>query len=333
MQVKLHLNKLILKTKFTINHGSYDYREQLIVELHEKDIKGFGETIAIDYYGLKLSTLIHEAERIIPSINKLDASCSHFEFYKFLLLWLPENPFLRCAFDQAFIDYKSKMSGKSVRRYLGIKETSEVASSITIGLSDTLESVTEKLEENWPFFKIKVNKTNQREDVIKLVRSQKKDFGIDANGAFNLEESKNMLSIVEKNNGQYVEQLLDKKLADQVINLNQNTKILQFADESICSLKDAEKLSNFYDGFVLKLTKCGGITPAMEIIEYCKTKDIKLLAGCMTESSIGINHMLHLLPLFEYADLDGAYLISNDQEVTKIDSSPKRILKDDGFFY
>ena len=106
-----------------------------------------------------------------------------------------------------------------------------------------------------------------------------------------------------------------------------------FADEQICNLEDIEKYGEYFDGVVLKLTKCGGITPSLKMMESVKKNDLMLLAGCMTESSIGINHMLQLLPQFDYADLDGAYLIKNDREVCSIDCESKRILHPDGAFY
>jgi len=83
----------------------------------------------------------------------------------------------------------------------------------------------------------------------------------------------------------------------------------------------------------LKLTKCGGITPVLELIQFAKSEGKKLLAGCMTESSVGINHMLALAPLFDYADLDGAFLISNDEEVAHTHQTNLRILSEDGLFY
>jgi len=329
MIVKVHLNKLLLKQKFTISHGSYSHRDQLLIELRENNLSGFGETIAIDYYDINIETLEKEARRIIPEVNAFDISKGHQEFYEFLLQRLPTNAFLRAAFDCAYIDLKSKLDNKSIRQYLQIPENPEIASSITIGLSDTVESIDKMINEPWPFYKIKVNTEDFREEVMQKVHKSGKQFGIDANGSLSISEAEKMLMAVDKYKGIYVEQLTAK---DQDIRLR-NGKIPHLADEAITDLNSANELLTIYDGFVLKLTKCGGITPILKIIKLAKNHNKKLLAGCMTESSIGINHMIQLLPYFDYADLDGAYLISNDNDVRDLDVLKKRLLQSDGFFH
>ena len=333
MRLKLHLNKLFLKQKFTIQHGSYNYRHQLIVELQHEGHSGFGETIAIDYYGIKIEELQEAASTIKENIESFDIAASPMVFYGHLFTLLPDNPFLRCAFDEAYIDLQSKIMQISVRDFLQISDTTETCSSITIGLSDSMESISEKLDDLWPFYKVKVSAIDQREEVLKMISDAGKSFGIDANGGLDLGQAQKLCELVYDFGGQYVEQLFSKNNTDDLARLKVPTGLLHFADESIVDLASAKSLAKHYDGFVLKLTKCGGFTPTMEIIEFCKQNHLAILAGCMTESSFGINHMVALLPLFDYADLDGAFLISNDEEIREIDSISKRILHTDGYFH
>ena len=332
MHVKVHLNKLLLKSKFVISHGAYTYREQLVIEIAAKGMSGYGETVAIDYYGIKIKDLCNESDRMCIVIHDLSHEISISEFYQILLKELPNNPFLRCAFDEAFIDLKSRLAGVEVREFLGIELENEIPSSITIGLSDSSELIQQRLEEDWPVYKVKIDKSD-RSSLFEKIRNSGSDFGIDANGALTLEEAQNVINSLSKYKALYGEQLIDKKKSSEAGRLNKVDTLIQLADESITSLEEAKAISPFYDGFVLKLTKCGGITPVLEIIKYAKANGKKLLAGCMTESSFGINHMLALLPLFDFADLDGAFLISNDEEIRSIDSKPKRILNTDGYFY
>lgn len=332
MLVKVHLNKLFLKQKFTISHGSYDYRDQLIVELSEKGQAGYGETVAIDYYGYKIEELEKEASIVSVEIEKMSTSISRNSFYNVLKKLLPTNPFLRAAFDTAFIDLQSKLSKKSVRNFINILSIDEVESSVTIGLSDSIKSVENKIEQGWPFFKIKIDKEESREEIMKMIYLAERSFGVDANGGLGLGQAQKAIELVHKYSGVYVEQLVNKQWTTEIEKLKFPQGVLHFADESITDLASAKRISKYYDGFVLKLTKCGGFTPTIQIIEYAKKQDKRLLAGCMTESSVGINHMLAILPMFDFADLDGAYLISNDDQFFNLGERSRRQLQSNGRF-
>lgn len=332
MQVKVHLNKLILKQTFTISHGSYNDRDQMIVELSAKNFSGFGETVAIDYYKVNIENLIATCATIRPYVELLGTSLTPEEFYKELLVFLPNNPFLRAAFDSAFYQLKAKIAGVSLREYLQISEMREVESCITIGITDSMESINSMLKQEWPFFKIKVNADVDREELMKIISESGRSFGVDANGSLTLQEAQKMIELVSKYGGIYVEQLMPKETRSELHNLILPKNLPHLADESVTDLQTAKELCEFYDGFVLKLTKSGGITPVLEMIKLAKSQNKKLLAGCMTESSIGINNMLALLPLFDFADLDGAYLINNDKNVTAFAKHSKRILQENGKF-
>ena len=84
------------------------------------------------------------------------------------------------------------------------------------------------------------------------------------------------------------------------------------ADESCQKLTDVSKCAEVFHGINIKLMKCGGITPALQMIEIAKANNIKLMAGCMTESSIGISNLTQLAPLLDYIDADGALLLQKD---------------------
>jgi len=178
---------------------------------------------------------------------------------------------------------------------------------------------------------VKINEAD-RSHLYKLINERDKKFGVDANGALGLGQAQKVVRQLQEHGALYGEQLVHKMKSEEAGKLDFGGEMVQLADEAITSLASAQKISPFYDGFVLKLTKCGGITPVLDIIQYAKSEGKKLLAGCMTESSIGINNMLALLPLFDYADLDGAFLISNDEEVCSINKRPKRTLQTNGRF-
>ena len=329
MQIHCHQNRLILKTKFTISYGAYNHRDQLLIELADKNNTGFGETVAIDYYGQNIDDMLALAHKAAPQITRIASDISPKAFYTKLLDLFPSNSFLRSAFETAFHDLHDHKYGPD----LEVVENPQVPSSITIGMSDSVENVEEKLDQRWPVFKIKINQQDFREDIITRIVDAGRSFGIDANGAFNdMGQAQKAINYLQNQGCLYIEQLLRKTMVNEIDRLDRPQESLFLLDESITSLSDAKKYVQSYDGYVLKLTKCGGITPTLEIINYAREHGKKILAGCMTESSIGINHMLQLISYFDFADLDGAYLISNDREIIERSEKNFRFLQDDGYF-
>ncbi len=329
MLTKVHFNTLTLRNPFGIHHGNYNYRHQVIVELKEGSIRAFGETVAIDYYGVKAEDLKKACEDLAKKLQGTDPGLSYHAFYSLLQEHCPNEPFVRCAFDEAFHDLKAKMSNQRIWQSLGLPNPQQSLSSITIGLSDSKELINRRVKEAWPFYKLKVKGTLPYE-LIKRLNEEEKQWGIDANGSFKWGQAPKILREVEELGGIYCEQLCPKgtweKLEENMAN------IPHLADESVTDLASAQKVLNQCDGFVLKLTKCGGITPVLDLIKFAKSNGKKLLAGCMTESSIGINHMLALSGQFDYCDLDGAFLISNDEEVAHSMQDGMRVLSENGKF-
>ncbi len=329
MQTNLHLNKLLLRNPFGIHHGSYTYRYQLIVENVARGFHGYGETVAIDYYGITAEQLEKEARDVSKKIAEVSVDITTKEFYDVLLEVCPDSPFVRCAFDQSFIDLKAKMKNMTVGNFLNISPKNTPVSSITIGLEDSPELIQQRLVEPWPMYKLKAKNTLPYE-LISALNSKNKGWGIDANGSFPLGLTPQVINEIAELGGTYAEQIGPKH--DWTSLKAGSYSIPHLADESVTTMASAKSLSAHCDGFVLKLTKCGGITPVIELIKYAKSENKKLLAGCMTESSIGINHMLALAPLFDYCDLDGAFLISNDEAVAKVHQPKAKSLQTNGKF-
>ena len=84
------------------------------------------------------------------------------------------------------------------------------------------------------------------------------------------------------------------------------------ADESCIVEEDVGKCNGHFNGINIKLTKCGGLTPARRMIKNAKASGLKVMVGCMTESTVGISAIAQLLPQLDYVDMDGAMLLKND---------------------
>mgnify|MGYP000725291105 FL=1 len=94
--------------------------------------------------------------------------------------------------------------------------------------------------------------------------------------------------------------------------LYQNSALPVIADESCIVESDVEKCAEYFHGVNIKLTKCGGITPALRMIAKAKALGLKTMVGCMTESTVGISAIAQLAPMLDYVDMDGALLLKND---------------------
>lgn len=312
MVVKIHQFKLKLKTNFSISHGDYSYRDSIIVELAANNQSGYGETVVIDYYGIDKNDLLEKMHFMANQIKDWSIHQSPQDFYVFLSSQLPNSPFVHVAFDTAYWDLKSRIERLPLHQYIPSNSLQkEVLSSMTIGINEDESSLRNKLKEDWPIIKLKMKgKTNL--DIITRIKKAVKSFGIDTNGSWDQSTWNELVPILEEQECLYIEQPFSKANEACLAELKSSCNLPILADESVTSTQELFSKLDLYDGFVLKLVKCGGITPVLEMIQIAKKHNKLLLAGCMTESSVGISNMYALLNCFDFADLDGSQLINND---------------------
>jgi L-alanine-DL-glutamate epimerase-like enolase superfamily enzyme len=222
-------------------------------------------------------------------------------------LYLPS--FLCSALDCAYWDLFGKLEKKSFLELNRIDYKMLPNSSITISI-DTVENQIKKIEQStWTAFKVKCNHFDEK-DVYRLLDLDK-NIALDSNGSFTNEnciwlENKEAISKFT-----YLEQPLEPG-SDNYKNLKANKFANWMADEDCQDISVLNELQAHYPSINIKLVKCGGLTPAMEMIAVAKKMNYKIMIGCMTESSIGISAGAVLSPFCDFADLDGANLIAND---------------------
>ena len=111
---------------------------------------------------------------------------------------------------------------------------------------------------------------------------------------------------------EFVEQPFKSTNLKDTAKLREKSPLPLIADENSLSSSDIPKIDGVFDGINIKLMKCGSLFEAMKMIKMARERDMKIMLGCMIESSVGITAAAHLSPLVDYADLDGNLLISND---------------------
>jgi L-alanine-DL-glutamate epimerase-like enolase superfamily enzyme len=307
MKLSWQIVRLNLKETFSIAYGNYSYREALIISLKSHNFSGYGECTAIDYYQINLADFVLKLEIIQQKIEK--QSINHpTDFYTFLLtLDLPS--FLRSALDCAYWDLFGKLENKSFLTLNLIEINQLPESSITISVAPIETQIQKIKASSWSKFKVKCNHFNKQE--IKALLQLDYSIALDSNGSFSKEDCLWLESQIASEKFTYLEQPM-KKGSENYSVLNSNLHANWMADEDCQDATSLEQLKPHYRSINIKLVKCGGLTPALQMIKIAKQLNYKIMIGCMTESTIGISAGAVLAPFCDYADLDGANLIEND---------------------
>lgn len=305
MKLSWQPKKLLLKETFSISYGNYDFRNALLISLSYKDKTGFGECVAINYYGINLNEFILKLKEIQTKIEAKEIVHPK-EFYQFLTS-LNLHSFLCSALDCAYWDLYGKLENKSFSQLNNLNSSNLPESSYTISIALVDEQIQKIQNSDWQKFKVKCNGLDQNY-TFKLLETGKQ-IALDSNTSFSDDDCNFLQNNELTKNFLYIEQ---PRPVGEFQVLNKNLNAVWMADEDCQNSSYLEKLQPHYSAINIKLMKCGGITPALELILEAKKFGYKIMIGCMTESSVGISAGIAVASLCDFADLDGANLISND---------------------
>lgn len=226
---------------------------------------------------------------------------------------LGQNPFALCALDQAAHDLWGKREGAPVWKLWGLTLESLPPSDYTIGI-DSIGKMVMKMKEfdGWPIYKIKLGTEDDLAIVRELRRHTHAVFRIDANTAWSAEQTLAFAPEMKALGVEFFEQPLPRDDWEGMRRVKERCVLPVFADESCQSEEDVAKCAGVFDGINIKLTKAGGLVPARRMIAEARRLGLKVMVGCMTESSVGISAIAQLLPLLDHVDMDGAVLIARD---------------------
>ena len=321
MQLHFHKTELHLKETFSIAYGNYDKRDALVVKLSHLGKDGYGECVSINYYGINLEDFVLKLKEIQPRIENQKIIHPK-EFFAFLEQFQLHH-FLLSALDCAYWDLFGKLENKSFSDINQLENKTLAESSITISIAEIDEQIRKIENSSWNKFKVKCNGFNLKntEKLLNLNRN----IALDANASFTKEDCLFIQETPEFQKLMYIEQPLE--IGNFGILKNGNS-VNWMADEDCQDLTFLEKLKPYYSSINIKLMKCGGLTPALEMITEAKKLGYKIMLGCMTESSIGISAGCAIAGLLDFADLDGANLISNDYATGSFVDNGKIILSE-----
>jgi len=307
MRVSYKKSDIPFKYPFTISKATKTHQQALILELDYFGIKGYGEAPAIAYYNITVEEMISDLESKRTLVEKFSFSDPE-RYWHYLHHLFPKNPFLVCALDMAGWDIYGKMKKKQLHQLWNLDTSTSPVTDFTIGIDDA-DMMVKKMEEMpWPIYKIKVG----FDDDIRMVEMLRKKtdaiFRVDANAAWDLETALQKINQLKDLGVEFVEQPLAKDDWEGMKVLHQNSPLPIIADESCVFESDVEKCYQHFHGINIKLTKCSGITPARRMIQKAKSLSMKVMVGCMNESSIGTAAIAQLAPMLDYVDMDGMLL-------------------------
>lgn len=237
-------------------------------------------------------------------------------FYSWINDQFPDLPFLRCALDCAYHDLYGNIIGKHSRAILHIPDNQQPPmSSFTIGMGSQ-EEVLDKIKcKPWPIYKIKLGGPQDMDIMNKIRQTTDAVLRVDANEGWTYENIATNCRILADLQVEFVEQPLPAKDDHLLASILGECPLPLIADEACQEVEDVQKCHGRYHAINIKLMKCGGITPAFQMIQEARELGLKIMIGCMTESSIGISSAAQLAPLVDYVDLDGALLLKKDVAV------------------
>ncbi|NLX23184.1 MAG: dipeptide epimerase [Phycisphaerae bacterium] len=315
MKLTWRRRRLHLRYPFRIARRQDDNteKEMLLIQIEHGGHVGWGEAAPISYYHQSLDSaeaMLREAAGMLGD--------DPFAFDAVLdALWarFADQSAAIAAIDGAMHDLAGRILGIPVWKWLGLDRSRAPLTSFTIGIDD-LDVIARKVEEaaQYPILKIKVG-TPRDDEILATVRRGAPDkvLRVDANCGWtsaNVLEQCRRLS--ERYRLEFIEQPTPAGEHEVLPAVRKAGLGPLVADESCVGVADVLRCVGLFDGINIKLSKCGGIRRALQMIHTARSAGLKIMLGCMIETSVGIAAAAHLAPLVDWIDLDGHLLLADD---------------------
>ena len=318
--MKLDFEVIDLRTKHAFNIARQTapaVRHSVVVRVRDADgAEGWGEAPATPYYGETADTVAAVLPRLADVLEDA-AGGDPFALERIeaaLARSIGRNPAARVAVSTALHDLVGKRLGVPVWKLWGLDPAAAPRSSFTIGI-DEPEVMRQKVREaaGYPILKIKVG-TARDEEILRMIRDEapEKTLRVDANTAWTAKEAIRRIPMLEEFGVEFVEQPLSPGDLEGLRLVRKNSRLPIVADESCEVAEDVARLVGAVDGVNIKLAKCGSLREAIRIVHAARAHGMRVMVGCMIESTLGIAAALQLTPLVDYVDLDGAALLLED---------------------
>lgn len=315
MKLEVEPLRLASSHPFQIARETRAEFELFVFSLTFEGTTGLGEAAPQDYYGESPDTvraavdaiggmLEGDPGQLLASLNELGGE---------LRETLADHASVRAALDMALWDLRGKLENKPCYELFGAEPSNTPLTSFTIGI-DKPKVIDQKVDAAAPYkiLKVKVGIPGDMEILDRVIARSGKKVRVDANEGWDLEMAIGKTKELHERGVEFCEQPISHEDEEGLRELKRVSPLEIILDESIINPGDAEDKSDQGHGINIKLMKCGGISPAVDLIAEARRYELKVMLGCMVETSIAVTAAAQLSPLVDYADLDGNLLLADD---------------------
>ena len=311
--------ELQLRHTFTVATSSRTTTQGVQLEIEYDGLTGYGEASMPPYLQKELGTV----ESVMEFFGKAAKVLERYDDPTRLEDILAEidtlsegNAAAKAAIDSALHDLVGKMLGAPWYKIWGLDKEKTPSTTFTIGIDtpDVVRAKTEECAAKFNILKVKLGRDNDKE-MIETIRSVTDlPIAIDANqGWKDKHYALDMIHWLNERGIVMIEQPMPKTQIDDTAWVSERSPLPVFADESIQRLKDVTAQKGIFTGINIKLMKCTGMREAWKMLNLARALDMRVMIGCMTETSCACSAAAQLSPAVDFADLDGNLLISNDR--------------------
>ena len=311
MKIKYSKYRINLTHSFGISRSSHDYYDIVYFYIIDGDIIGRGEAAPSKRYNESTQDIL----RLLDASLKLPENISSKNvLWNYIKPQLKGIAALEAAASMAVWDWWAQLQRRPLFDVIKLKNDKLPLTSYTIAIG-ALDELDDKIENSKPYsiLKVKLGTPKHDKEIIRQIRARTdKIIRVDANEGWDYAMAKEMVFWLADKNVEFVEQpfsasnLMDTKMLKNI------SPLPLIADENSIVSNDLEALVGCFDGINIKLMKCGGLDEALKMIKVAKKLNLKIMLGCMVESSVGITAAAHLSSVCDFIDLDGNLLINND---------------------
>ena len=305
--------ELQLRHVFTVSSYSRKTTPGVQVRIDYQGITGYGEASMPPYLGQSVETVTAFLRKV--DLTRFSDSFCLEDILAYVDSLSPGDSAAKAAVDIALHDLVGKLLGAPWYRIWGLDPSKAPDTTFTIGI-DTPEVVREKTREcagRFNILKVKVGLDNDKEMIRTIREITDLPIAVDANqGWKDRSMALDEIYWLKENGIVMVEQPMPKERIDDNAWITERSPLPIFADEAIQRLADIPSVKGAYHGINIKLMKCTGMREAWKMLNYARAEGMKVMIGCMTETSCAVSAAAQLSPAVDFADLDGNLLISND---------------------
>jgi len=305
---------LEFKRPFSIAHGTRNSTPVVFTKIEHGGLTGFGEACMPPYLGENHETVLKFLSQAEKILRKFSAPIETATILSEVDKIENGNTSAKASIDIALHDLLGKIKNKPCYEIFGADKKKNLFTAYTIPM-DEPEGVQKRIEEakEYKILKVKLGSSNDKKLVEEIRKHTDKEIFADVNEGWKDKHfALEMIHWLSEKNVLLVEQPMPKEKTDDIAWLTSQSPVPIIADEAVQRFSDLGKIKGAYSGINIKLMKCTGLHEAQKMILQARKYGMKIMLGCMSESSCAVSAASQLAPLADWIDLDGPLLIKED---------------------